>query len=244
MTASGKRRVNSSTSPAAHASSDSPTSTKPASTENCPTGQVGWRASRTCVSSASCTRQITAGSVLGYSSYPPRRQKHPSRRRGVRWGCCRACRSGRARARRPGRHRCHRAPRGSPAGRASAPPRGDPPAPRRTPSRRWRPPRRATPRWQAAPRPSPPPAAAQARRGPAPGFRKPGSSSSTVLCPGRQRGADDDHPTEMRAGSPVRSRDAAGSRVVLQAGARGVMEPHVDPVCCRGRVAQRSQPRH
>ena len=46
------------------ASSDSPASTNPASTENRPSGQTGWRASRT-RSAPSCTRQITAGSVRG-----------------------------------------------------------------------------------------------------------------------------------------------------------------------------------
>ena len=51
------------------ASSDSPASTKPASTENRPSGHTGWRASST-RSAPSCTRQITAGSVRGYSSWP------------------------------------------------------------------------------------------------------------------------------------------------------------------------------
>lgn len=52
---------------ATQASSDSPASTKPASTENRPSGHSGPRATSTW-SAPSCTRQITAASVRGYSS--------------------------------------------------------------------------------------------------------------------------------------------------------------------------------
>ncbi|SLI98519.1 Uncharacterised protein [Mycobacteroides abscessus subsp. abscessus] len=50
-------------------SSDSPTSTNPASSENMPAGQTAWRPSNT-RSPPSWIRQITAGSMRGNSSCP------------------------------------------------------------------------------------------------------------------------------------------------------------------------------
>ena len=73
-------------SPAARTpSSDSPASTNPASTVNRPIGQTGWRASSTRAESPeppSCTRQMTAGSVRGYSSCPAASQMPVPARRG------------------------------------------------------------------------------------------------------------------------------------------------------------------
>src|SRR5690606_15861653 len=66
-----------------HASSDSPASTNPASTDREPSGQPAPRASSTrspLTPTSSCTRQITAGSVRGYSSrpHPVQREAQPT----------------------------------------------------------------------------------------------------------------------------------------------------------------------